>query len=315
MQAHLECLSHTPLLGHHDPAQAVLDEVFAVQKTARERIAAFKPDLIVLFTPDHFNGFFYNVMPSFCIGTGAHAIGDFGSLAGRLNVPFELATDCATHVINSGVDVAISHDMQVDHGAAYPLEHLVGSLDQYPVIPVFINSVAAPLPTFKRARLLGEAIGQWTRSTGKRVLWLGSGGLSHQPPVPVYAEAPEPVRRSLDGEGYTLSPEARAARTQRTIDAGKAFTQDPSVLHPLNPEWDQNFLDLLQTQRYAQLDEVANDEVSALAGRSAHEVKTWVAAFAGLSAYGPYEAGHRYYREIPEWIAGFGGLSAHPSKN
>ena len=97
MLAHLECLSHTPLLGHHDPAQNLLDEVFAVQKAARERIAAFKPDLIVLFTPDHFNGFFYNVMPSFCIGTGAHAIGDFDSLAGRLDVPFELATQCATH--------------------------------------------------------------------------------------------------------------------------------------------------------------------------------------------------------------------------
>src|SRR5690606_30506076 len=95
--------------------------------------------------------------------------------------------------------------MQLDHGAAYPLEHLVGSLDQYPVIPVFINSVAAPLPTFKRARLLGEAIGQWARSTGKRVLWIGSGGLSHQPPVPVYAEAPDAVRRSLDGEGYTVA--------------------------------------------------------------------------------------------------------------
>ena len=101
MLAHLECLSHTPLLGHHDPAQNVLDEVFAVQKAARERIAAFKPDLIVLFTPDHFNGFFYNVMPSFCIGTGAHAIGDFDSLAGRLDVPFELATQCATHVIKN----------------------------------------------------------------------------------------------------------------------------------------------------------------------------------------------------------------------
>ena len=45
MLAHLECLSHTPLLGHHDPAQNLLDEVFAVQKAARERIAAFKPDL------------------------------------------------------------------------------------------------------------------------------------------------------------------------------------------------------------------------------------------------------------------------------
>lgn len=312
MSVLLECLSHTPLLGHYDPAQDALDEVFAIQKSARERISAFEPELIVLFTPDHFNGFFYDMMPSFCIGTGAHAIGDFGSLAGRLDVPFEAAVDCATALINSGIDVAVSHDMQVDHGVAYPLEHIVGGLEMHPVIPVFINSVAAPLPTFRRARLLGEAVGKWARATGKRVLLIGSGGLSHEPPVPVYADAPEPVRRALDGEGYSLSPEARAARTQRTIEAGKAFASNPAALHPLNPEWDNAFLDMLQTQTYARLDDVPNDLVSAIAGRSTHEVKTWVAAFAALSSYGPYQADHRYYREIPEWIAGFGGLSARP---
>lgn len=312
MNVHLECLSHTPLLGHFDPPQAVLDDVFALQRAARERIAAFKPELVLLFSPDHFNGFFYDVMPSFCIGTGAHAIGDFGSLAGTLDVPFELATGCATAVIEDGVDVALSHDMQVDHGMAYPLEHLIGSLARYPVIPVFINAVARPLPTFRRARMLGEAIGRWARGTGKRVLLIGSGGLSHQPPVPEYAEAPEPVRRSLDGAGYTLSAEERALRTSRTIAAGRAFAEDQRTLHPLNPAWDQGFLDMLEAQTYRQLDNVPNDLVSALAGRSTHEVKAWLAAFAALSAYGPYRTGHRYYREIPEWIAGFGALSASP---
>ncbi|TQK07850.1 3-carboxyethylcatechol 2,3-dioxygenase [Herbaspirillum sp. SJZ107] len=310
MSVHLECLSHTPLLGHFDPPAPVLEEVLSLQRAARDRIAAFDPELVVLFSPDHFNGFFYNVMPSFCIGTGAHAIGDFDSLAGTLNVPFDLATDCAAAVVNDGIDAAISHDMQVDHGTAYPLQHLIGALDKYPVIPVFINSVAKPLPTFKRARLLGEAVGRWAASTGKRVLLIGSGGLSHQPPVPEYASAPEQVRKSLDGAGYTLSPEDRAARTNRTIAAGKAFVQDRNSLHPLNPAWDNGFLDMLETQTYEQLDRVSNDLVSQVAGRSTHEVKAWLAAFAALSAFGPYRSSHRYYREIPEWIAGFGALSA-----
>lgn len=314
MSVHLECLSHTPLLGHYDPPETVLEEVFAVQKAARNRIAAFDPELVVLFSPDHFNGFFYNVMPSFCIGTGAHAIGDFGSLEGRLNVPFSLATECTTAVVSDGIDAAISHDMRVDHGTAYPIQHLIGNLDTYPVIPVFINSVAEPLPTFRRARLLGEAIGRWAYGTGKRVLFIGSGGLSHQPPVPVYAEAPELVRQALDGAGYTLSPAARSARTQRTIAAGKAFALDQNTLHPLNPTWDNELLDMLETGTYAQLDEVLNETVSRMAGRSAHEVKAWLAAFAALSIYGPYQTSHRYYREIPEWIAGFGALSAQPAR-
>ncbi len=59
----------------------VLDEVNGVIASARERIAAFSPELVVLFAPDHYNGFFYDVMPPFCLGVGATAIGDFGSAA------------------------------------------------------------------------------------------------------------------------------------------------------------------------------------------------------------------------------------------
>jgi 2,3-dihydroxyphenylpropionate 1,2-dioxygenase len=56
---------------------------------------------------------------------------------------------------------------------------------------------------------------------------------------------------------------------------------------------------------------MGNAELSTLAGKSTHEVKTWVAAFAALAAFGDYQARERYYRPIPEWIAGFGSLSAH----
>ncbi|MCP6589060.1 3-carboxyethylcatechol 2,3-dioxygenase, partial [Klebsiella pneumoniae] len=74
--------------------------------------------------------------------------------------------------------------MQVDHGFAQPLEFLLGGLDTLPVLPVFINGVASPLPGFQRTRMLGEAVGRFLTTLNKRVLILGSGGLSHQPPVP-----------------------------------------------------------------------------------------------------------------------------------
>jgi 2,3-dihydroxyphenylpropionate 1,2-dioxygenase len=308
----LECLSHTPLVGHVDPTQDVLDEVSAVVAAARARIAAFDPELVILFSPDHYNGFFYDVMPSFCIGTGAHAIGDFGTLAGPLDVPQALAEACATQVLAAGVDAAVSYDMQLDHGAAQPLEFFFGGLDKCPVIPVFINSVAVPLPSFQRARLLGQAIGQWARTLNKRVLLLGSGGLSHQPPVPELATANAHMADRLKGSGYHLPADEREARTQRVILAAQHFVQDQNSLHPLNPEWDQQFLDLLSAGDLAALDATSNTDLSALAGKSTHEVKTWVAAFAALQAFGPYQASDRYYREIPEWIAGFGALSARP---
>ncbi len=104
MHAYLHCLSHTPLVGFVDPEQAVLDEVNRVIADARRRIAEFDPELVVLFAPDHYNGFFYDVMPPFCLGIGATAIGDFASAAGDLPVPAELAEACAHAILNSGID-------------------------------------------------------------------------------------------------------------------------------------------------------------------------------------------------------------------
>jgi hypothetical protein len=108
MNAYLHCLSHTPLVGYVDPAQAVLDEVNGTIADARARIAAFDPELVVLFAPDHYNGFFYDVMPPFCLGIGATAIGDFSSASGVLPVPTALAEACAHAVMKDGIDLAVS---------------------------------------------------------------------------------------------------------------------------------------------------------------------------------------------------------------
>ncbi|WP_073355739.1 3-carboxyethylcatechol 2,3-dioxygenase [Lampropedia hyalina] len=312
MTAYLHCLSHTPLLGHVDPEPAILAEVDGVIAAARERIAAFDPELVFLFSPDHYNGFFYDIMPPFCIGTQAHAIGDFGTAAGDLSVPQELAEDCVAAVLADDVDVAISYTMQVDHGFAQPLEFLLGGLDCKPVIPVFINGVAVPMPSFRRARRLGEAVGRYARSLDKRVLFLASGGLSHQPPVPELANANAHLRERLTGGGYHLPPDEREARTQRVIHAAHRFVQDQNSLHPLNPQWDQGFMATLASGRLEELDGLANAELSALAGKSTHEVKTWMAAFAALSVYGNYQTSHHYYRPIPEWIAGYASMSGQP---
>ena len=233
MHAYLHCLSHSPLVGYVDPAQEVLDEVNGVIASARERIAAFSPELVVLFAPDHYNGFFYDVMPPFCLGVGATAIGDFGSAAGELPVPVELAEACAHAVMKSGIDLAVSYCMQVDHGFAQPLEFLLGGLDKVPVLPVFINGVATPLPGFQRTRMLGEAIGRFTSTLNKRVLFLGSGGLSHQPPVPELAKADAHMRDRLLGSGKDLPASERELRQQRVISAAEKFVEDQRTLHQI----------------------------------------------------------------------------------
>lgn len=102
------------------------------------------PELVITFGPDHYNGFFYDTMPPFCLALGAFGLGDYGTPTGELDVPSELAEDLAGYVQGEGVDLTVSRRMGVDHGAVQPLEVLFGGVDTLPTIPVFVNGVAAP---------------------------------------------------------------------------------------------------------------------------------------------------------------------------
>jgi 2,3-dihydroxyphenylpropionate 1,2-dioxygenase len=307
----LECLSHTPLHGYHDPASEILQQVERVQRAARARVEAFDPELVVVFAPDHYNGFFYEVMPQFCIGVEASAIGDFNSLAGPLPVPRETALALADAALAGEVDVSVSYRMQVDHGCAQALGLLTGGLDRYPVVPVFVNSVAPPIASCRRARLLGDALGRYLARTGKRVLVIGSGGISHEPPVPEIEGANAEVAERLIA-GRNPSAQSRAAREARTVAAAKSFAAGDSRLHPLNPEWDRAFLASLASGDLSAVDGMTNQAITQDAGKSAHEVRTWIAAFGALAAYGPYRASLDYYHPIPQWIAGYGAMHAVP---
>ncbi|CAA0118424.1 2,3-dihydroxyphenylpropionate/2,3-dihydroxicinnamic acid 1,2-dioxygenase [Mycolicibacterium vanbaalenii] len=297
-------MSHSPLLNLPGPSQELLDDIESAIAKAREFVTAFDPDLVVTFSPDHYNGFFYKVMPPFCIGTAAEGVGDYGTHKGALNVPADLATDCARAVLDSGVDVAISAAMQVDHGTVQPLQKLFGDATAKPVIPVFINSVATPLGPLSRVRSLGAAVGTHLAGLGKRVLVVGSGGLSHDPPVPTLATAP-PAALDRIVHGMPMSGEQRQARQVAVMDAAREFASGHGSLAPLNPEWDQAFLDLLDNQRLADVDGWANGWIAEQAGNSAHEIRTWVAAFASLAAQGGYATSNHFYRAAPELIAGF----------
>ncbi|CAM4265132.1 3-carboxyethylcatechol 2,3-dioxygenase [Kerstersia similis] len=308
----LKCLSHTPLRGLNDPAPGVVAEVDAVIAAARAEVEAFDPELIVVFAPDHYNGLFYDLMPPFVIATAAESVADYKTLPGPLSIPDDLALDLVRHVLDSDIDVALSHRLQVDHGCTQILEEMTGSLTRYPVIPVIINSVAPPFCPYRRVRLLGEAVGRFIAGLGKRVLILGSGGLSHEPPVPVFSGAkPEIAEFLISGRNPT--PEARAARQARTLATGQIFGTPACDLTPLNEEWDHAFMDLLIGKDLSKVDDFEIDVISKTAGRSTHEVRTWVAAFAAMAAVGAYEGRRDYYRPVNEWIAGYGVVSAEPA--
>jgi 2,3-dihydroxyphenylpropionate 1,2-dioxygenase len=302
-------LSHSPLIGKNDPAPDVLARVAQAVNDARAFVAEFAPDLVVLYAPDHYNGFFYKEMPPFCLATQAHSVGDFGSAAGPLSVDAAAAKALAQGVLDRGIDLTISARMTVDHGFAQPLEVLFRGIDQVPVVPVFVNGVAAPLGPVSRIRALGTAIGQAVAELDRRVLFLGSGGLSHDPPVPVLDGAPPRVADALI-EGHPPTPEQRARGEQRVIQAGRDYAAGSTAMVPINPAWDNHLLDLLGKGALAEFDTWSVGKMAREGGGSAHEVRTWIAAFASLAATGPYDMRSRFYEAIPAWIAGFAVATA-----
>ena len=305
-------MSHSPLLNLPGPPQDLLDDIDSALTPARQFVEDFDPEIVVIFAPDHYNGFFYKLMPPFCIGTEAQGVGDYGTHKGPLDVPEAVAVGCAKAVLSAGVDIAISANMEVDHGTVQPLEKLFGSATARPVIPIFINSVATPLGPLHRCRTLGTAVGSYLATLGKRVLLVGSGGLSHDPPVPTLSTAtPQVVERIVHGRPMT--PEQRSARQTAVMDAAKSFAAGESDLAPLNPEFDHQFLEIVDSGHLGDLDTWSNSFIANEGGNSAHEIRTWVAAFAALAAAGPYRTDVRYYRPAPELIAGFAVRTAAPA--
>jgi 2,3-dihydroxyphenylpropionate 1,2-dioxygenase len=304
MSLYAICASHTPLKSHHSPGDTVQTSVDACFARLRRTVADFAPELVIVFGPDHFNGFFHRLMPPFCVG-------DWATPSGPLPTDPDLAERCAGHAFTCGVDVAVSHRMEVDHGLTQSLEMLCDWQSLPPVLPIFINCVGAPRPPLARVAALGRAVGGFAAGLGRRVLIIGSGGLSHDPPVPALASAPPDVRERLIAGG-TLSVEARAARQARVIDEGLRQASGTSDCTPLNPTWDRAFLEALLAQDFAELTRYPDEEITREAGRGGHEIRSWVATAAAMQAAGAGPPRLEYYAPIPVWVAGFGVLSQGP---
>ena len=97
-------------------------------------------------------------------------------------------------VLDAEIDVTLSERMYVDHGFAQPLEVLLGGIDRVPVVPG-VHQLRRRSRWARRAAhgCSGPRSARPPPTLDRRVLFLGSGGLSHDPPVP------DPGRRRAGG--------------------------------------------------------------------------------------------------------------------
>ena len=145
-----------------------------------------KPDVAVVFYNDHGLNFFLDKMPTFAVGAAPeYRNSDEGwGIPTLAPVPGEV--DLSWHVIEQLVardfDVTTCQEMLVDHAFTIPLKLFWPQSCPVTTVPICINTVQFPLPSARRCYQLGQAVGEAIRSwdSDKRVVVIGTGGLSHQ---------------------------------------------------------------------------------------------------------------------------------------
>lgn len=312
--AMLGCTSHSPLIFIRPQKPSYEDDIQTLCERFQAHVDAFDPEQIVVFGNNHFAGFHYSNMPAYSIGVRCTALGDLGGTAGDLNVPAEDAVKMVAAVRASGFDPAISYKMEVDHGMSQGLTRLVGGIDRYPVIPIFISVFTPPLMPFRRSREFGEAVGRHVLESGKRTLFMASGGISHHPAFifPPMDEASEEVLGyQTDGaHGGTMTDEEWFARYDKLhIEGAQAIVDGHLSADDLRlcEDFDRDFM-----ARYAKGNLKSMDDWDQLgdvlprAGMGAWEIHNWIAAGSAYTACSGVSRVDTYYQLATEYAVGYG---------
>ena len=308
MNTRLICASHSPLLYCYKKEPKRWHELQASFKEQAEAIRAFDPELVIAFGSDHFNGFFLKLMPSFCVGFHAEAVADIGGFPGSLHVPDDIAQDLVEAIRRENIDTAVSYRMTVDHAFSQTIHLMLGGLAARPVIPIFINCINPPFVPFFRSRCMGEAIGRFCTSLGKRVLFLASGGMSHHPTryYPALGEAEEAVEAwQLSGgdDPRSLSKKQWLERLLKMHHEGAEMIargeRTAAQMH-LNAEADRRFLHIFEKNRLEEYDAWDQDTMVAEAGIGSMELHTWIAGAAAHREAGGNVPRISFYDVVPE---------------
>jgi aromatic ring-opening dioxygenase catalytic subunit (LigB family) len=161
-----------------------IHSAFAQLRTSLQKSGA---EAIVVITNDHFMTFRPSLVPTFAIGTGERfeSWGEGGAKAVVHRGVSGLGDFVHGALVEAGFDLARARNARLDHAFCCPLEFLCPAND-VPVLPVFVNCIVEPLPTFARCAALGRALGAALRAQEevRRIAVIGTGGVSHWLGVP-----------------------------------------------------------------------------------------------------------------------------------
>jgi protocatechuate 4,5-dioxygenase beta chain len=229
-------------------------EVALLYADVAKEVAAVAPDVLIVFTDDHFNTFFLDNFPTFAIGIAEATAGPNDQTPMphyQVAVPAALAAHIRTTAIAHGFDVSLVQDFDVDHAVMVPLHFLTPDM-KIPVLPIFINALAPPLPSARRCFALGEAVRAAVEAWPQplRVAAIGSGSFS------------------LEIGGPKIPPGNRAA----------GFP---------DPQWTRQVQELMVQGRVDDLIEQATTARMLHAGNIGGELLNWIAMLGVIGARKP----------------------------
>ena len=152
----------------------------------RETLTRAEPDVLVMVGSDHFHQLGLDNMPQFLVGKAPVYDANWYNEEREFGLPrMRLAGDEAfsQHILREGLDagfdLAFSNELRLDHSVTCPIITLRPEAD-LPIVPIYTNIFAPPLPRPKRFVQLGRTIRELVESMpgNQRVAVIGTGHLS-----------------------------------------------------------------------------------------------------------------------------------------
>jgi protocatechuate 4,5-dioxygenase beta chain len=162
------------------------DEWVAKIERFRETLTRANPDLLVMVGSDHFHQLWLDNMPQFLVGKAPfydanwyNEEREFGLPKFRLAGNEELSAYILRQGLDAGFDLAFSNELRIDHSITCPIITLRPDAD-LPIVPIYTNIFAPPLPQPTRFVELGRTIRSLVESwpSDLRVAIIGTGHLS-----------------------------------------------------------------------------------------------------------------------------------------
>jgi hypothetical protein len=274
------------LISHYDRAEpAAREHVYDGFAQIRKAIERVKPDALVVIATDHGRIYPLNHQPQYVIGVGspAHGIGDAGLPECEVPVHQQFARLILEGCIESGVDLAYSEAVSIDHSFVTPLMLCTPDLN-VPIVPIVQNTRMPPMPTLERSYTVGRILGQVLRQgPAGRVVVMGTGGLSHW----VGGDERRGFLRQPAGTRYGHEQEFPLVLPERGA---------------VNDQFDADFLDTLNRGAAREfIGEWSNERLEAVAGNGALEIRNWL-TIAGVADDAPLDV--LAYAAVPEWLTG-----------